>query len=132
MKNFLLLAAVFSCHVAAAKVEAAPQHALNSVNEPRYIVVMYSKSEAEAVQREIGQLPKRHLTPPGSTQVWAAFDSKSPNAERFSKLSVNAFIVTKGRFAHVLKDCKENPTTDYDTKPFCAPQFLELAEVIND
>lgn len=131
MKNFLLLAAVFSCHVAVAKVEAA-QHAPEFKPETNYIVVMYSKSEAEAVQREVGYLPKRHLTPPGSTQVWAAFDSKSPNAERFSKLSVNAYVVSRSRFAYVLKDCTENPTTDYEAKPFCAPQFLELAEVIND
>lgn len=131
MKNFLLLVTLFSCHVLAAKCEAA-QHVPDSVSEPRYIVVMYSKSEAEAVQREVGQLPKRHLTPPGSTQVWAAFDSKSPNAERFSKLSVNAYVVARSRFVQILKDCKANPTTDYDAKPFCAPQFLELAEVIND
>lgn len=131
MKNFLLLTAVFSCHVLAAKVEAA-QIVSGWETDTKYIIVQYSAPQAQMAENEIGHLPKRHLTPPGSSQVWAAFDSKSPNATRFESYSETAFIVSHSRLTAAVKECKEHPTTDYETRPFCSPEFLKLAEVIND
>lgn len=134
MKNFLLLVALFSCHVLAAKVEASTAmiRTADLTTEPQYIVVQYSKQEAEQAKREIGFLPTRHLTPQGSTQVWAVFNEKAPNAERFARLSKNSFIVSRSKFAEVIRFCGAKQTTDYSAFPFCAPEFLKLAEIIND
>jgi len=134
VKNFLLLVALFSCHVLAAKVEASTAmiRTADLTTEPQYIVVQYSKQEAKQAQAEIGHLPKRHLTPEGSTQVWAVFNEKAPNAERFASYSQNSFIVTRSKFAEVIRFCKAGTITDYNAYPFCAPEFLKLAEIIND
>mgnify|MGYP003407006788 CR=1 FL=1 len=131
MKNVFLLAAVFACHAAAAKVEAA-QYVSATISETRYVVAQYSAAQAQQLQNEIGYMPKRNLTPPGGTQVWAAFDTKSENAERLESYSTTSFIVSRSRFAMAIQDCKNNPTTDYTVRPFCSPEFLKLAEVIND
>lgn len=131
MKNVFLLAAVFACHAAAAKVEAAPSQSF-PISETHYVVAQYSAAQVQQVQNEIGSMPKRHLSPPGSSVTWAAFNTKSANAQRLESYSTESFIVSHKRFAAAVKDCHDNPTTDYDTRPFCSPEFLKLAEVIND
>lgn len=131
MKNLFLMFAVAACQFAVAKVEAG-QISHTPISEPHYIVVQYTAAEAQKVQNEMGYMPKRHLTPPGSTQVWAVFNSKGENADKFAQYSASAFVVARSRFQMVLQDCKNNPTTDYDARPFCNPEFLKLAEVIND
>lgn len=131
MKNFLFVLVVFSCHVLAAKV-GATSLAGPVISESHYIVIQYSAIEAKAAEKAIGYLPKRHLTPEGSTQVWVAINSKSKDAERFASFAKEAFVVSHSSFVSAVGYCKSNPTTDYNTRPFCAPDFLKLAEVIHD